>query len=125
MSIDLYSKRRRSVCELLSDFPHPAWAAIFLFFFLGSCGRLSAASPTTVECGSVPSVNLHRAVGYCIDLPADYASTAPKRYPALYFLHGLFGNDHCWADRGRKGVFDRLTAKGTIGKFLVVMPDGG
>ncbi len=64
-------------------------------------------------------------MGYCIDLPADYASTAPKRYPVLYFLHGLFGNDHRWVDRGGKETFDQLTAEGKIGKFLVVMPDGG
>ena len=103
----------------------PACAAIFLLLFLGSYSPLFAAALSTVECGSVPSSILHRAVGYCIDLPANYASAAPRRYPTLYFLHGLFENDHRWVTRGGKDIFDRLTAEGTIGEFLVVMPDGG
>lgn len=86
---------------------------------------LLAAAPTTIECGSVPSSILKRSVGYCIDLPSDYAAAAPRRYPTLYFLHGLFGNDHRWEDRGGKDIFDQLTAARTIGRFLVVMPDGG
>jgi S-formylglutathione hydrolase FrmB len=90
------------------------------------CGSaLRAAEPSAVECGSVPSTILHRSVGYCIDLPADYASTAPLHYPSLYFLHGLFGNEHRWVDRGGKEIFDQLTAEGTIGKFLVILPEGG
>ncbi|MCL5005558.1 MAG: esterase family protein [Acidobacteria bacterium] len=103
----------------------PAFAATFLLFYLSCFSPLLAASPTTVECGSVPSSILRRSVGYCIDLPADYSATTPRRYPTLYFLHGLFGNDHRWVDRGGKEIFDELTAKGRIGHFLVVMPDGG
>ena len=85
--------------------------AVLAFLCLpGGSNPLLAASPTAIECGSVPSAILHRSVGYCIDLPADYASAAPKRYPALYFLHGLFGNDHRWIDRGGKEIFDQLAA---------------
>lgn len=93
---------------------------------LGISGSTAAASaPGTVQCDSVQSKILGRSVGYCIDLPADYASSAPRHYPVLYFLHGLFGNDHRWIDRGGKEIFDRLTAEGTIGPFIVVLPDGG
>lgn len=99
---------------------------ISLFWILGRDSSLFAATaPSIVKCSSIPSKILGRSVGYCIDLPADYATSAPKRYPTLYFLHGLFGNDHRWVDRGGKAIFDKLTAEGEIGQFLVVMPDAG
>ncbi len=103
-----------------------AAAILFLAGFVGSGGNLrAAAAPSVVQCDSIPSKILNRPVDYCVDLPADYASTAPRRYPTLYFLHGLFGNDHRWVDRGGKETLDRLTADGTIGKFIVVLPDAG
>jgi S-formylglutathione hydrolase FrmB len=103
-----------------------AAAIISLICTLGFGGKLFAASaPSVIQCGSVTSKILNRPVDYCVDLPADYASTASKRYPTLYFLHGLFGNDQRWIDRGGKEIFDQLTADGTIGKFIVVLPNGG
>jgi putative tributyrin esterase len=70
------------------------------------------------------SAILGRAVSYCVALPADYAS-GTRRYPTLYFLHGLFENDRSWADRGGKEILDGLLAKGEVGPFIVVLPDGG
>lgn len=121
----IYSYSRIDGGAHLSRLTLISYAAVSLLLSLGCCRPMLAAPPTTVECSSVASSILHRSVGYCIDLPADYASAAPKRYPTLYFLHGLFGNDHRWVDRGGKETFDRLTAQGTIGQFLVVMPDAG
>ncbi len=101
-----------------------AVGVVILSWIPGSGNKLLAATaPSIVQCSSVPSKILNRPVGYCIDLPADYASSAPKRYPTLYFLHGLFDNDHRWVDRGGKAIFDKLTAEGKIGQMLVVMPD--
>lgn len=125
MRIRLYSKSGSGVCKRLSNYTLPAGVVVCLLCAFGGYSPLFAAPPTAVECSSVPSSILHRSVGYCIDLPADYASAAPKRYPTLYFLHGLFGNDHRWVDRGGKEIFDQLTAEGKIGQFLVVMPDAG
>ncbi|MGH9453179.1 MAG: alpha/beta hydrolase [Terriglobia bacterium] len=79
---------------------------------------------TTVECGQVTSAILGRSVNYCVDLPADYA-TSGKRYPSLYFLHGLFENERVWEEKGGKEILDGLIQEGKAGRFLVVMPDGG
>jgi S-formylglutathione hydrolase FrmB len=79
---------------------------------------------STVKCSQVSSKILGRDVGYCIDLPADYA-TSGKRYPTLYFLHGLFGNDERWENRGGKEIYDSLVQQGKVGRFLVVSPDAG
>ena len=83
------------------------------------------AGPTDLECSDVQSTVLGRAVSYCVALPADYASSGTRRYPTLYFLHGLFENDRSWADRGGKEILDGLLAKGEVGPFIVVLPDGG
>jgi S-formylglutathione hydrolase FrmB len=102
-----------------------AGAALCFTYLLIGCSKVSAAAgPSIVQCDSVPSKILDHPVDYCVDLPANYA-TSGKRYPVLYFLHGLFGNDHRWIDRGGKEIFDRLTADGTIGQFIVVLPNGG
>jgi S-formylglutathione hydrolase FrmB len=52
-------------------------------------------------------------------LPAGYRRQKPRRYPVLYLLHGAFGNDRDWTD---KGAAQRITAGR---KLIVVMPDGG
>jgi putative tributyrin esterase len=99
-------------------------AVLSLGWTFGFSLNLLATAPGSVQCDTVPSKILDYTVDYCIDLPADYASSG-KHYPVLYFLHGLFGNDHRWIDRGGKEIFDRLTANGTIGPFIVVLPNGG
>jgi S-formylglutathione hydrolase FrmB len=83
-----------------------------------------ASGATTLDCSQIQSAILGRAVSYCVDLPADYASSN-KRYPVLYYLHGLFENERSWAERGGKEILDGLLAKGQLGPFLMIMPDAG
>jgi putative tributyrin esterase len=83
----------------------------------------AGAAPTQLVCGSVPSKILGEPVDYCADLPANYNSTQ-KRYPTLYFLHGLFENYHAWDENGGKDVLDGLLKQGKIGPFIVILPDG-
>ena len=95
---------------------------------LASPGSFPSAPPTAIprlDCGSIPSAILGRPVNYCVALPADYASSAPVRYPTLYFLHGLFENERSWSERGGQEVLDNLLSQGQVGKFLVVLPSGG
>lgn len=90
----------------------------------GSQASGVTADVTTVKCSQVSSKILGRDVSYCIDLPSDYAASS-KRYPTLYFLHGLFENENSWEEKGGKEILDRLIQEGKIGRFLVVTPDGG
>lgn len=64
-------------------------------------------------------------MGYCAALPADYDPNGSKRYPVVYYLHGLFENQHSWGDRGGQSVLDGLIRQGQVGQFIVVCPDGG
>ncbi len=92
---------------------------------LASSALSQPTTATTFECGSISSSVLGRSVSYCVALPVDYASSSPVRYPTLYFLHGLFENERSWNERGGHQVLDDLLGQGQVGKFLVVLPDGG
>ena len=82
------------------------------------------ATSATVQCEAMPSNILGRPVDVCIALPSTYDSSK-KRYPTLYFLHGLFENERSWSERGGQQVLEGLWAEGDVGDFLVVLPDGG
>lgn len=97
----------------------PTFAA-GLFF----AARAPAAPAFSDDCRSVPSQILGRPVEVCIVLPADYANST-KRFPVLYYLHGLFENEHSWIDRGGQSILEGLVASGDVGEFIVVLPDGG
>jgi S-formylglutathione hydrolase FrmB len=84
----------------------------------------SAVAGSITECGSIRSAILARAVAYCADIPADYTSSS-KKYPTLYFLHGLFENEQSWIERGGKEMLDNARAQGQIGDFLLILPDAG
>ncbi|HLW80371.1 MAG TPA: alpha/beta hydrolase family protein [Terriglobia bacterium] len=83
------------------------------------------SSATTIQCDSVASAILSRPVNYCICLPADYQASPSVRYPVLYYLHGLFEHERSWGERGGEQILDDLVQTGQVGKFLVVLPDGG
>lgn len=78
-----------------------------------------------LKCDSFNSSILGRAVNYCVDLPAGYNSHPARRYPVLYYLHGLFENEQSWGDKGGREILDQLRAAGKVGDFIVLMPDGG
>ncbi len=48
------------------------------------------AATTRLDCASISSTILGRSVAYCVALPPGYSDSASARYPALYYLHGLF-----------------------------------
>jgi enterochelin esterase-like enzyme len=88
-------------------------------------GSSAPTSPTTLDCSQIQSTILGRAVNYCVALPAEYASSSSKRYPVLYYFHGMFEDERSWAERGGKEILDGMLSKGQLGPFLVVMPDAG
>ena len=68
---------------------------------------------------------LGRDLRYGIYLPPSYAGST-KRYPVLYFLHGMFENEMRWSTRGQTDLLlDRMIAEGKIGEFIVAIPFGG
>ncbi|PYS19213.1 MAG: hypothetical protein DMG11_31995, partial [Acidobacteria bacterium] len=77
-----------------------------------------------VEYKTFQSKVLARELGYGIYLPPSY-KTSTKRYPIVYFLHGMFENEMRWSTRGGTDLMlDRMIAEGKIGEFIVALPNG-
>jgi len=79
-----------------------------------------------VEYKSFPSKLLGRELKYGVYLPPSYSSSPNKKYPVLYFLHGLFEDETRWSSRGQTDqIMNRMIAEGKIGEFIVAIPYGG
>jgi len=77
-----------------------------------------------IDCGALTSRILGRAVRYCVLLPPSYESAHDKKYPVLYFLHGLGENEQVLVRSGGWGLIEDLRQKHQIGEFLVAAPEG-
>jgi len=86
---------------------------------------IQAAEAGRAECRSMPSVILGHPVSYCVVLPRGYDVDKTTRYPVLYFLHGLGGNEQELLESGGMNEIEDLRAANKIGEFLVVAPNGG
>ena len=75
-------------------------------------GSFPAHAQSRIDCNALNSRILKHPVHYCVYLPAGYdAATAarlPRRYPVLYFLHGLGGNEQTFFDTGGWTLLDDL-----------------
>lgn len=58
-------------------------------------------------------------------LPAGYEDSETRRYPVLYLLHGMGGDEDAWPTLGRAvQILDNLIASGKAEPMIVVMPNG-
>ena len=104
-----------------------AWIALTLCCVLMANSRTSAPSPTAEargECLSVPSRVLGRSVPYCVILPPGYGEDANRRYPVLYYLHGLGDNQQMFVRSGGFNLIEELWDRHEIGDFILVSPAG-
>ena len=57
--------------------------------------------------------------------PAGYEDSGGRRYPVLYLLHGMGGDEDAWPTLGRAAqILDNLIASGKASPMIVVMPNG-
>ena len=88
----------------------------------------SAAAQSRIDCSALNSHILQKLLHYCVYLPADYdagaAQRPPKRYPVLYFLHGLGDNEQTLFSSGGWTLLDDLRHQHKMGDFLIVAPEG-
>ena len=86
----------------------------------------AAAFPQSrVECNAIPSAILHHAVRYCALLPPSYDTEKTRRFPILYFLHGLGDDEQALVSSGAWEIVDRLRKQGAIGDFIIMTPNAG
>jgi putative tributyrin esterase len=84
-----------------------------------------SAQVSRVEYKTFDSKTLGNPIRYGLYLPPSYSNSPAKKYPVLYFLHGLNENETRWATRGMGDVMlDRMVAEGKIGEFIVAIPFG-
>jgi S-formylglutathione hydrolase FrmB len=97
--------------------------ALVIILFLS----LAASAQSRTDCNAVNSRILKQSVHYCVQLPPDYDSNDAKqrRYPVLYFLHGLGQNEQTLFSTGGWSLIEDLRRQRKIDDFLVVAPDGG
>jgi S-formylglutathione hydrolase FrmB len=99
-------------------------ASLIAFAGLLFAQPAGAQTSARVDCESLPSAILGREVEYCIAFPPGYDDST-ARYPVLYYLHGLFEHDRSWSEHSGQQTWENLMSTGKIGKFIVVMPEGG
>src|SRR6267143_798244 len=82
----------------------------------------SAQSTSTnrVEYGSLQSASIGKELKFAVQFPPSYDSDTRRRYPVLYFLHGMFGNEREFERRGVASTISRLRDEGKIGEFIIV-----
>jgi S-formylglutathione hydrolase FrmB len=95
------------------------------FLLLISLSPLAGAQSRT-DCNVINSRILKQAVHYCVQLPPGYDAreSPPRRYPVLYFLHGLGQNEQTLFSTGGWSVIEDLRRQHKIDDFLVVAPEG-
>ncbi|HMD40829.1 MAG TPA: alpha/beta hydrolase family protein [Candidatus Acidoferrum sp.] len=85
----------------------------------------AALATGRAECVSLPSKILARDVPYCVLLPPSYDAEKTRRYPILYFLHGLGDNDQFLIHSGGMNLIEDLWEQRQLAEFLIVTPAAG
>jgi S-formylglutathione hydrolase FrmB len=105
-----------------------SFSPFFRLLFLMTLLPWSAHAQGRIDCGAVKSHVLSEAVHYCVLLPSGYdaaiRSHSPRRYPVLYYLHGLGDNEQTLFKSGGWDLIEDLRQQGKISDFLIVTPDG-
>lgn len=103
-------------------------ATVTNIFIVGG-GRGDLYAVKNVPHGSVsrvwydsPSLGMQRRM--TVYTPAGYEKSN-KKYPVLYLLHGMGGDEEAWIALGRTAqILDNLIAAGKAEPMIVVMPNG-
>jgi S-formylglutathione hydrolase FrmB len=100
------------------------WLTLFCVPFL----FCQAHAQGRIDCNALESRVLSQTVHYCVMLPPGYdpatAGPSPRRYPVLYFLHGLGDNEQALFKGGGWDLIENLRQQGQISDFLVIAPEG-
>lgn len=83
-----------------------------------------ASAQGRIDCSSIQSKILERAVRYCAMLPSSYETEHNRKYPIVYFLHGLGQNEQALMLGGGWDLIEDMRQRHTIGDFLIVAVEG-
>ena len=101
------------------------WVRIVPLLILAA---IPAIGQSRIDCSAMESKILRRPVRYCVYIPSGYDDAAKehpaRRYPVLYFLHGLGDNEQTLFNSGGWTLLDDLRKQHKMGDFLIVAPEG-
>lgn len=83
---------------------------------------IPASAAGRVECGSVTSKYVPNAVAYCALLPPSYDAQPARKFPVLYFLHGLGGDQTFLVSAGGWNLIEDAQEQKEITEFVVITP---
>jgi S-formylglutathione hydrolase FrmB len=78
----------------------------YLLSFLFLIFTVNALAASRMQCGAMKSKYVPGRIGYCAMLPPGYDTHPGKRFPVLYFLHGLGGDQSFLASTGASSVIE-------------------
>lgn len=89
---------------------------------------IPASGQSRIDCSALESKILKRPVRYCVYIPSGFDAGAKehpaRRYPVVYFLHGLGDNEQTLFNSGGWTLLDDLRKQHKMGDFLIVAPEG-
>ena len=92
----------------------------------GVLGQNLAPLRSKVITDTIKSEILNNDRPYTIYLPESYEDGTNKKYPVLYILHGLLGNNRSWfSDMRLQEVIDLLSASDEADEMIIVSPHAG
>src|SRR5690348_6546274 len=111
--------RRTEVSEMLncfcSTFRQLESKVLIVFTLLCVVPAFAAGR---VQCASLTSHYVPSPVGYCALLPPSYDSQPAKKYPVLYFLHGLGGDHTFLVNSGAWSIIEEEQEEKRIGELV-------
>jgi S-formylglutathione hydrolase FrmB len=99
--------------------------ALLVLALLAGFARPAGAATGRAECNSLESRVLGHRVNYCVLLPPGYDTEKTRRYPTLYFFHGLGDNEQMFLHAGGFSLVEDLWERGELAEFLIVTPNAG
>ncbi len=116
------------------------FSLLFVLIFAAVFVPAQSLAQSRIDCSALNSKILKQVVHYCVYVPSGYdqggagkSSTTSatgghgersRRYPVLYFLHGLGDNEQTLFRSGGWTLLDDLRKQGKMGDFLIVAPEG-
>jgi putative tributyrin esterase len=95
------------------------WTSFFLLML-----TVSAPAEPRVQCGAMKSRYVPGRIGFCAMLPPSYDANPGKRFPVLYFLHGLRGDQSFLASSGASSAIEDAWQEKRLGEFVIITPQG-
>ncbi|MGF1923066.1 MAG: alpha/beta hydrolase, partial [Bacteroidia bacterium] len=106
-----------------------------LALYIGSVGAQTGQAPAgfdelnpTIPHGKLDTITYDsKTVGVkrhaVVYLPPNF--NKQKRYPVLYLLHGIGGDEYEWLNQGKpENILDNLYAQKKLKDMIVVLPNG-